>query len=446
MTTFFWIIEYIASFIEIFMCCVFCGAFLVKEEFGDRKYLAFAGAALSALLITGLNKIEIFSVFNSIFVLFVIILFQLFLYKAKIGLCIVLPLIYAVILAAIDFAVSYFTALILQVDANYLLNHQNFSRVLCILMSKFLLILTVVTIRKLLRKSIIFIKKYIVIMCIYSAFLLVSLHIMVELNIKNRSPETELFLVIFFITSISIELLVLYFIIKTGESYEQQQKNELIDMKNTMLQKSLDETEQAFQLWRRSVHDYKNHVIALRQLAADENMEGIKEYLNCENELIQKKMFYIKTGNSVVDAIVNTKQRLSEEKGITFIVNAAIPKKCCVREIDMSNILGNLIDNAMEACAGLSDPNRWVSIQILYSENMLSILIINPSNIVQINDGHIPTTKQDPLLHGFGIGNVKDILEKYHAEYLFTYDDGRFIFSADWPDIAEPSANTSILS
>ena len=97
MTTFFWIIEYIASFIEIFMCCVFCGAFLVKEEFGDRKYLAFAGAALSALLITGLNKIEIFSVFNSIFVLFVIILFQLFLYKAKIGLCIVLPLIYAVI-------------------------------------------------------------------------------------------------------------------------------------------------------------------------------------------------------------------------------------------------------------------------------------------------------------------------------------------------------------
>lgn len=156
MTTFFWIIEYIASFIEIFMCCVFCGTFLVKEEFGDRKYLAFAGAALSALLITGLNKIEIFSVFNSIFVLFVIILFQLFLYKAKIGLCIVLPLIYAVILAAIDFAVSYFTALILQVDANYLLNHQNFSRVLCILMSKFLLILTVVTIRKLLRKSIIF--------------------------------------------------------------------------------------------------------------------------------------------------------------------------------------------------------------------------------------------------------------------------------------------------
>ena len=91
----------------------------------------------------------------------------------------------------------------------------------------------------------------------------------------------------------------------------------------------------------------------------------------------------------------------------------------------------------MEACADLSEQDRWVSIQILYSKNMLSLLIVNPSENVQISNGHIPTTKQDSLLHGFGISNVKDILEKYHAEYLFTYEDGRFIFSADWPDRVE---------
>lgn len=414
MTVFFWMIEYIASFIEIFMCCVFCGIFLTKEKFGNRKYLAFVGSALSALLITGLNKIELFSFFNSMVVLLVIFLFQVFLYKTKIGLCIVVTLIYTVILAAFDFAVSYFTALIIHVNANYLLRNQSFSRVLCILMSKFLLILTVVTIRKLLRKSIIFIKKYIVIMCVYSAFLLVSLHIMVELNIKNRSPKTEMFLVVFFIISISIELLVLYFIIKTGENYEQQQKNELIEMKNTMLQKSLDETEQAFQLWRRSVHDYKNHVIALRQLAEDENMEGIKEYLNCENELIQKKMFYIKTGNSVVDAIVNTKQRLAEEKGITFIVNATIPKKCCVSEIDMSNILGNLIDNAMESSQGEEEP--YIDLTIRQEKAFLVIKIINQYSR-ELSE-KLKTTKKNQEFHGIGIRSVKSIVKKYGGEFL----------------------------
>ena len=107
-------------------------------------------------------------------VLVVIFLFQVFLYKTKIGLCIVVTLIYTVILAAFDFAVSYFTAWIIHVNANYLLRNQSFSRILCILMSKFLLILTVVTIRKLLRKFIYIYKKiysyYVYLFCVSISF------------------------------------------------------------------------------------------------------------------------------------------------------------------------------------------------------------------------------------------------------------------------------------
>ena len=103
-----------------------------------------------------------------------------------------------------------------------------------------------------------------------------------------------------------------YFVIKTGESYEQRQKAELIEMKNRMLQKSLDETNQAFKLWKSSVHDYKHNIIALTQLADDGNIEEIKKYLKPENELMDRKMFYIQTGNSVVDAIVNTKRKKKE--------------------------------------------------------------------------------------------------------------------------------------
>ena len=58
MKIFFWIIEYIASFTEIAMCCVFCGVFLTnltEEKSGGRKYLILAGSAVSALLIIVLN-------------------------------------------------------------------------------------------------------------------------------------------------------------------------------------------------------------------------------------------------------------------------------------------------------------------------------------------------------------------------------------------------------
>ncbi len=203
---------------------------------------------------------------------------------------------------------------------------------------------------------------------------------------------------------------------------------------------------QAYAGQRKMTHDFRANLSTLSELLESERVDDAKEFLSELNVRQSERILLVNSHNAAIDAVLNQKGYIGKKQGIDMRFRVNDLSALRLPRVDVTIVLGNLIDNALEACAGLSDPNRWVSIQILYSENMLSILIINPSNIVQINDGHIPTTKQDPLLHGFGIGNVKDILEKYHAEYLFTYDDGRFIFSADWPDIAEPSVNTSILS
>ena len=236
---------------------------------------------------------------------------------------------------------------------------------------------------------------------------------------------------VFFIISIVIELMVFYFVIKVGESYEQQQKTELIETKNRMLQKSLDETEQAFKLWRRSVHDYKNSIIALRQLAVDGDMEGIKEYLNRESKLIDKKMFYIKTGSSVVDTIVNTKQSLAEGKGITFVVNASIPEKCCVSEIDMANILGNLIDNAIEASEGEKEP--YIDLTIKQEKTFIVIKIVNKYS--KDFSGKLETTKKRQEFHGIGIGSVRSIVKKYGGEFSIKKKDTDVIAKILIPEI-----------
>ena len=396
MTTFYWIMEYVASFIEISMCCIFCGTFLEKERLGDRKYLVLAGSGIGAILVT-----------------LIVLFLQLLIYKAKVGKSVLFMLIYMVILTAIDFMTAYFTALVLDTDAGYLLNAQSPKRVICILLSKSLLILIIVTLSKMLKRTLIFLKRYVVIMCIYSIFLLVSLFVMVELNMNNGNPKTDLFLTIFFIASILIELLMFYFVIKIGESYEQRQKAELIEMKNRMLQKSLDETNQAFKLWKSSVHDYKHNIIALTQLADDGNIEEIKKYLKRENELMDRKMFYIQTGNSVVDAIVNTKQSFAEEKGITFVVNAKVPENCVVSELDMANILGNLIDNAIEASNSEEEP--YIDVTMRQDKHFIVIKIINKYS--REFSKRLETTKHKRMFHGIGIGSVKNIVEKYEGEF-----------------------------
>jgi sensor histidine kinase YesM len=331
----------------------------------------------------------------------------------RVGLSVLLTLIYSVILTAVDFMIAYFSAFVLGFDVRYLLDTHGLGRLAWILLSKAILILIVITINKIFEKTMIFIKRYVVIMCIYSIFLLILIFVMIELNIGRGSVETELFLTIFFIASIVIELLMFYFVIKTGEGHEQKRQAELIELKNNMLQKSLDETEQAFKLWRSSVHDYKNNIIALRQLVNDGKIKEVSEYLNHESELIDKKMFYIRTGSSVVDTIVNTKQNFAEEKGITFVVNAIIPGKCIISELDMASILGNLIDNAIEACEGENEP--YIDVTIRQEKTFIVIKIINKYSREFSNN--LKTTKNKKMFHGIGIGSVKSIVEKYEGKF-----------------------------
>ena len=205
-----------------------------------------------------------------------------------------------------------------------------------------------------------------------------------------------------------------YFVIRTSEGYEYQQEVRLIEMKNRMLQKALDETEQAFGLWQRSIHDYKNNIIALRQLASDGNIEAIRKYLDCENELVSKKMFYIRTGNSVVDTIVNTKQSFAEEKGITFVVNAAIPGKTGICDMDMANILGNLIDNAIEA--SICEDNPYIDFTMRREKTFVIIRIVNKytGDFFDVSE----TSKSNRTFHGIGIKSVRSILDKYNGEFV----------------------------
>ncbi len=413
MKTFFWIVEYFASFVELFMCGVFCGSFLVKEKIGEKKYLLVLGSFIGSCFVLILNSIDIFSFMNTILILLIVYFMQIIIYRTKYALSFLLILIYTVLLTAIDFMTAFFAALILNKDVVFLLNVQSTSRLLCILMSKSMVILIVLTLNKTIKKSVVFMKKYVLIMCFYSIFLLSSFFVMTELNMDSENVKIDLFLIGFFVISIIIELLMFYLIIKTGERYEQRKEVELIQMKNDMLQKSLDETEQAFKMWRRSVHDYKNNVIALKQLADDGDIDKIKAYLENESELIETQMFYIKTGNSTVDTIVNTKQRIAEENGIIFVINASIPSNCCISEMDFANILGNIIDNAIEASQKEKEP--YIDLTIRQDKNFIVIKIIN--KCCQKISEQLETTKKRKRFHGIGISSVQECIKKYEGEF-----------------------------
>ena len=145
-----------------------------------------------------------------------------------------------------------------------------------------------------------------------------------------------------------ILMTILFGVFKLTEYYENQQKLKLITLKNHMLEQSMTETEQIFMLWKTSLHDFKHKIMNLMTLAENNDTQGTKQYLENENNLLVKKLFYYKTGNDTVDTILNVKQKYAEDKKITFMINAEVPQNCSILSADFATILGNLIDNTIE--------------------------------------------------------------------------------------------------
>ena len=194
---------------------------------------------------------------------------------------------------------------------------------------------------------------------------------------------------------------------------------------------------QAYAGQRKMTHDYCAQLSILSELLNDGELEEAKAFLAEMKNRQSERILLINTHNAAIDAVLNQKGYNGRQQGIDirFRVNDLSALK--LPRVDVTIVLGNLIDNAMEACRQMSESERWVSVQVIYGKGVLSLSVINPSQPVQIINGQIATTKPEPLLHGFGLRNVEDILNKYRAEYTVSFEEGRFIFTADWPDVED---------
>ena len=232
----------------------------------------------------------------------------------------------------------------------------------------------------------------------------------------------------------AVDVVAIFMLDHLEQSAENREKLVAAAERARVQDENIEALSQAYAGQRKITHDYRTQLSTLSELVNQGNLREVKAYLSEMKDHQSERILLINTHNAAIDAVLNQKGYAGQRQGldIRFRVNDLSALK--LPRVDVTIVLGNLIDNAMEACSQLQESEQWVSIQILYNQGILSISIINPSLPVQFVNGQITTTKPDPLLHGYGLRNVQDILDKYKAEYTFSFENGRFIFTADWPD------------
>lgn len=199
----------------------------------------------------------------------------------------------------------------------------------------------------------------------------------------------------------------------------------IADYQNDLITKHCDEVQNIYKTMRGWRHDYHNHIQTL--LALSDNEEKTKEYLLKLNNDLTAVDTVIKTGNVMVDAILNSKLSLMKSKDISVNAKAVVPPKLQISEIDLCVIIGNLLDNAMESCLKqLENENRFIRVFIGVLKGQLYISVFNSSSGEIKKSGKTYLSTKGSASHGFGLMRVDRIVEKYDGYINRQNEEGAF--------------------
>ena len=175
--------------------------------------------------------------------------------------------------------------------------------------------------------------------------------------------------------------------------------------------------------WR---HDYRNHIQMMKVLAANGDMDALKVYLDELDTDLNTVDTVVKTGNPMADAILNSKISLARSRKIPTQVDAHIPVKLKMSELDLCCIIGNLFDNAMEASMALPEEKRMIRVYMDMKGTQLYISFTNftaAKKLSKVGKG-FKTSKGEG--HGFGLLRIDDIVSRYDGYLSRNSEDGAF--------------------
>ena len=186
---------------------------------------------------------------------------------------------------------------------------------------------------------------------------------------------------------------------------------------------------------RRFRHDFKNIRIAIEKLLAQGSYdEALKLIRQCNDSLENPGGFHpiFDTGNGIADALLTDKQEKAVLQNTQIAFQGAIPPEA-LSPTDLCVILGNSLDNALEACQKLPErDDKTISVTSNCCGGFLFMSITNPiAEKVAVRDNHIATTKENKTLHGFGLYSLHSIVKKYDGVIQLASTDTTFTISID---------------
>lgn len=219
--------------------------------------------------------------------------------------------------------------------------------------------------------------------------------------------------------------------IKMNEIFILEKESTVYAQQLEMIAGNTVEQKRIMEEFHEEKHDLINELIVLKNLICKENHKEAVETIDSIINGCHLGERISNTGNSTVDAIINFKYAVAGEYGINFKLNIFIPEEMPVEQKDLGVVLGNALDNAIEAVKNCRHSEKKIEISMGIKKEACVLVIKNPfeNEIKKDRMGEIVSNKRDKRRHGYGLKSIRKIADKYQGEAIVTIENGIFMMT-----------------
>jgi len=338
----------------------------------------------------------------------------------------ILPVLIIILSSAF---VTNLMSVILNVDLSYILSEKNFERFITIIVVQ-LIIVFVMMLSQLLFKSFdkgkneLGIHEWILIVTVLliSAISTFFLH---TISLESISMYGRRYIVCVVLGIVLINVAVCFLVTELGKKNTAMRENAVLKIEQVYNKQLADNARDEYGNVRKLRHDFKDGYSVISDLLSDKRYEQAFDYVNTILKQVSSEIF-VNTNNVVINAIINSKFSKARNHNID-VTCISVADFDGIDDIDLSRLLSNLIENAIDACLLITDMPREIVVKISSDEYKYGVFVKNTINeSVLSKNPSLHTTKPDPQNHGYGNKIVKEISDKYGGQVDYYEEFGYF--------------------
>ena len=229
-------------------------------------------------------------------------------------------------------------------------------------------------------------------------------------------------------TLVGFTIVLISVISTTAAASKQKMVSELLADQIEKQTEYYDNIKQIYSEFRSFRHDFKNHLLCIRSLLAENETEKATDYISDIEGVLEREKQDFDTGNIIVDSLLSDKKAKALRSGTRIEFTGFVPTMG-LSNVDACIIFSNAIDNAIEACAkDQSGQDKVISIKSDFKKGYYFLTISNPvfESVNFKGKNQLVTSKENKTLHGLGVPNIIRAVHKYEGTVDISAEDNRF--------------------